>query len=50
MRPEAQDVVPVVKNEIDRDLLGTKASKWSSSVLLPPQNPHHVGGDYQKDI
>jgi hypothetical protein len=25
----------VVKDEIDKDLLGTKSMKWSSSVSLP---------------
>ena len=37
-------------SEIDRDLLGTKASKWNSSVRLPDQNPHHMGGDFHKDL
>ena len=31
----AKQVVPVVKDEIDRDYLGKKPAKWSSSVALP---------------
>ena len=35
MNPKAQAVRPVVKCEIDKDLLGTKAAKWDPSVSLP---------------
>ena len=34
MRPQAQAIRHVVKDEIDRDLLGTKPAKWSQSVSL----------------
>ena len=35
MFPKAQKVRDVVRDEIDRDLLGTKSVKWNSSVSLP---------------
>ena len=35
MFPKAQAVRDVVHSEIDKDLLGTKTNKWSSSVQLP---------------
>ena len=50
MAPKAQQVREVVRSEIDRDLLGTKQSKWNSSVRLPDQNPHHMGGHFYKDL
>ena len=50
MAPKAQYGREGVRKEIDRDLLGTKASKWNSSVRLPDQNPHHMGGDFHKDL
>ena len=34
MRPQAQVVRHIVKDEIDKDLLGTKPAKWSQSVSL----------------
>jgi hypothetical protein len=35
MNPKAQAVRPIVKSEIDKDLLGTKPSRWNPSVSLP---------------
>jgi len=34
MRPKAQVVRHIVKDEIDRDLLGTKPAKWTQTVSL----------------
>lgn len=51
MRPQAIAVKKVVQNEIDRDLLGTKASKWNDSVALPTSNrPEDMGGNFNKDL
>ena len=35
MYPKAQEIREVVKDEVDRDLLGTKPPKWTGSVSLP---------------
>lgn len=35
MRPKAQVVRHIVKDEIDKDLLGTKKARWSQSVARP---------------
>jgi hypothetical protein len=35
MKPSVQRVRSIVKDEIDRDLLGTKPYKWNPSVSLP---------------
>ena len=41
----------MVQDEIDRDLLGTKASKWNGSVSLPTSNrPEDMGGNFSKDL
>lgn len=34
MRPQAQAVRGIVKDEIDKDLLGTKPAQWTQSVAL----------------
>lgn len=36
--PKARVVREIVKDEIDRDLLGTKPAKWTGSVSLPRQD------------
>lgn len=48
MYPKAQKVREIVKDEIDRDLLGTKSVKWNSSVSLPIKIVPTVGEDPQK--
>ena len=35
MKPSVQRIRSIVKDEIDRDLLGTKPYKWNPSVSLP---------------
>ena len=35
MRNKAIKIVPLVKDEIDRDLLGLKFPKWNQSVSVP---------------
>lgn len=51
MGPNVQSVKRVVQDEIDKDLLGTKASKWNGSVLLPSSNrPEDMGGNFNKDL
>jgi hypothetical protein len=51
MYPKAHAVKKVVLDEIDRDLLGTKASKWNGSVSLPSGNhPEDMGGNFNKDL
>ena len=46
MYPKAQVTRDVVKDEIDKDLLGTKNTKWSASVLLP----YNVKGTLGEDM
>lgn len=43
--PKARVVREVVKDEIDKDLLGVKHAKWTSSVSLPRQDK--IGEDLQ---
>ena len=51
MRPKVHDVKKDVLNEVDMDLLGTKASKWNASVSLPSGNhPEDMGGNFNKDL
>ena len=45
MYPKAQHVREVVKDEIDKDLLGTKATKWTQSVSLPYNVKGIIGED-----
>lgn len=47
-RPIANEIKAVVKNEIDKDLLGSKAAKWNQSVALPESSK--MGGDFHKDL
>lgn len=44
MKPSVQRVRSIVKEEIDRDLLGTKPYKWNPSVSLPQKE---IGEDLQ---
>lgn len=48
MFPKAQKIRDVVKDEIDRDLLGTKTAKWNSSVSLPSKVQPTIGEDHQR--
>ena len=51
MMPKAQITKKVVQDEIDRDLLGTKKSKWNGSVNLPTSNRvEDMGGNFHKDL
>lgn len=43
--PKARVVREIVKDEIDKDLLGTKPAKWTGSVSLPRQDK--IGEDLQ---
>ena len=44
MFPKAQKIREIVRSEVDRDLLGTKADKWNSSVT-PARNVQRVIGE-----
>ena len=48
MYPKAQVTRDIVHDEIDKDLLGTKSVKWSSSVALPYNVRGTLGEDMQK--
>jgi hypothetical protein len=51
MPPKVQQVKQIVDSEVDKDLLGTKASRWNDSVALPRSNrPEDMGGDFNKDL
>ena len=43
--PKARVIREVVKDEIDKDLLGVKQARWTGSVQLPNQNK--IGEDLQ---
>mmetsp|Transcript_16070 Transcript_16070/g.27123 ORF Transcript_16070/g.27123 Transcript_16070/m.27123 type:complete len:293 (+) Transcript_16070:231-1109(+) len=50
MKPSAQILKEVIKEEIDKDLLGTKPQKWNQSVNLPRSKAGHeqeMGGTFQ---
>lgn len=44
--PKARVVREIVRDEVDRDLLGAKPAKWSGSVSLP--STYKIGEDLQK--
>jgi hypothetical protein len=51
MPPKVQQVKHVVQDEIDKDLLGMKNSRWNGSVSLPTSNrPEDMGGSFNKDL